>query len=208
MMTPPAHPMNVVPVSLEGQVVRLEPLTMDHLDALCEVGLDESLWTWVTSTIRTHDEMRTYIDSALAMQAQGTALPFATIHKASGRVVGSTRFGNIDKANYRAEIGWTWVAKQWQRTQVNTEAKYLMLLHAFETLNCIRVELKTDVLNEKSRNAILRIGAKQEGIFRNHMIMANGRIRDSVYFSITNREWPEVKAGLEEKLARPFQPSA
>ena len=127
-------------------------------------------------------------------------LPFALIEKSTGRAIGSTRYGNIDRTHHRVEIGWTWVAPTWQRTAVNTEAKYLLLRHAFETLGCIRVELKTDSLNEKSRNAILRIGAREEGTFRNHMITASGRIRHTVYFSVLDSEWPEVKSRLQSRL--------
>lgn len=192
--------MNIEPVTLDGEFVRLEPLSMKHHEELCQVGLDPDLWSLTTIHLRTSDDMRTYIETALKEQAAGSSLPFATIHKESGRAVGSTRFGEIDRANRHVEIGWTWVAKDWQRTAVNTEAKYLMLRHAFETLGCIRVELKTDSLNERSRNAILRLGAKQEGIFRNHIIVHNGRIRHSVYFSIIDSEWPEVQANLEVKL--------
>lgn len=197
--------MNIQPLTLEGRHIRLEPLSLAHHAQLCEIGLDPEIWRWTTSLIRTPEDMRTYIETALKLQADGSALPFATIETASGRAVGSTRFGNIDRANRRVEIGWTWIGLKWQRTVVNTEAKYLMLRHAFETLGCIRVELKTDVLNERSRKAILRIGAKEEGTLRNHMIVPGGRIRDSVYFSIIDREWPEVKAGLEEKLARRYE---
>jgi N-acetyltransferase len=192
----------VTPVVLEGAHVRLEPLTLDHLDALCEVGLDEELWRWIPTQVRTREDMQAYIRLALQWQADGTALPFATIERATGRVVGSTRYMNIDKTNRHVEIGATWIGRAWQRTVVNTEAKYLMLRHAFEQLGCLRVELKTDVLNEKSRNAILRIGAKQEGIFRNHIVCAGGRIRDSVWFSVIDREWPDTKTALESKLAR------
>lgn len=190
------------PITLNGAVVRLEPLTMEHLERLCDVGLDPELWRWTTSEARTREDMRRYIETALEWQLQGTALPFATVEQASGRVIGSTRFMNIDVANRRAEIGATWIARPWQRTAVNTEAKYLMLRHAFETLGFMRVELKTDVLNTASRNAILRIGAKQEGIFRKHMLCENGRIRDTVYFSIVDTEWAEAKAALEAKLGR------
>lgn len=198
--------MNLRPLTLEGNFVRLEPLTLNHLASLCEVGLDPELWRIAVSFINTQEDMKTYIETALRWQAEGTALPFATVERSSNKVVGSTRFGNIDKANRRVEIGWTWIARPWQRTVINTEAKYLMLKHAFETLGCIRVELKTDVLNAKSRAAMLRIGAKEEGVFRNHIITQSGRIRDSVYFSIIDKEWPQVKALLEEKLARPFVP--
>jgi RimJ/RimL family protein N-acetyltransferase len=196
--------MPVEPVTLEGRYIRLEPLSLSHHARLCEVGLEEDIWRWTTSQVRTPDEMRTYIETALEWQAAGTALPFATIERASGHAVGSTRFGNIDRASHCVEIGWTWIGLKWQRTPVNTEAKYLMLRHAFETLGCIRVELKTDSLNERSRAAILRIGAKEEGTLRNHMITASGRIRHSVYYSIIDAEWPQVKAVLKEKLARPY----
>lgn len=192
----------VQPVTLEGRFVRLEPLTLAHLDQLCEVALDEELWRWTTAQVRTRDELREYIEAALQSQRQGTALPFATIERNSGRAIGSTRYGNIEMRDRRVEIGWTWVGRLWQRTAVNTEAKYLMLCHAFETLGCIRVELKTDALNERSRRAILRIGAREEGLLRQHMITASGRLRDTVYFSVIDREWPEVKAALEAKLQR------
>jgi len=192
--------MHVQPVVLEGKFVRLEPMTESHVEALVEVGLEESLWKWIPTQCKTRKDMENYVRLALSDQERGIALPFVTIEQTSGTVIGSTRFGNIDVANKRAEIGWTWINPKWQRTVVNTEAKYLMLRHAFETWGCIRVELKTDSLNEKSRNAILRIGAKQEGVFRKHMVCASGRLRDTVYFSILDTEWPEVRAGLAIKL--------
>jgi RimJ/RimL family protein N-acetyltransferase len=192
--------MAIAPATLEGRYVRLEPLTAEHTKALAEIGLDEDLWRWIPTPVRTMEEMSAYVQTALKEQANGSALPFALIERASGRVIGSTRYGNIDRAHYRVEIGWTWVARQWQRSSINTEAKYLLLRHAFETLKCIRVELKTDSLNERSRAAILRVGAREEGTFRNHMITASGRIRHTVYFSILDSEWPDVKARLESKL--------
>jgi len=188
------------PVVLDGRFVRLEPLTMGHVPALAEVGLDPELWRWTTGHLATAEDMRKYVETALEAQARGTVVPFATVEKASRRVVGSTRFGNIEAKDRRVEIGWTWVARPWQRTVVNTEAKYMMLRHAFEAWGCLRVELKTDVLNVRSREAIERIGAKQEGIFRKHMIAETGRVRDTVYFSIIDSEWPGVKRRLEEKL--------
>ena len=197
-------PMVVEPVTLQGQFVRLEPLKIEHVDVLWSVGQDPDLWKWTPYHIKTREEMHTYIQAALDGQELGTALPFVTIEQATDRVVGSTRFGNIDAPNHRAEIGWTWIGQPWQRTAVNTEAKFLLLQHAFEVWRCIRVELKTDVLNERSRAAILRIGAKQEGIFRHHMITDTGRVRDTVYFSIINDEWLEVKDRLLAKLAKPF----
>lgn len=200
MEMPPFAEMIVAPVVLEGQHVRLEPLCEVHLAGLAAVGLDEELWRWIPSPVRTLEEMAAYIATALREQAQGVSLPFALVERQTGRPIGSTRYGNIDRTNHRVEIGWTWVAREWQRTAINTEAKYLLLKHAFETLGCIRVELKTDSLNERSRAAILRIGAREEGTFRNHMITASGRIRHTVYFSVVDSEWPAVKAHVEAKL--------
>ena len=200
MLADMTEQMVITPVILEGRHVRLEPLALEHAARLAEVGLDANLWTWIPTPVRTPEEMSAYVQTALKEQAAGSALPFALTEKSTGRTVGSTRYGNIDCDHHRVEIGWTWVARQWQRTPINTETKYLLLRHAFETLGCIRVELKTDSLNERSRAAILRIGARQEGIFRNHMITASGRIRHTVYFSIVDSEWPEVKARLEAKL--------
>jgi len=194
--------MLVEPMILEGKFVKLEPMQLEHVDALAEVGLEESLWKWIPTQCKTREDMENYVRLALSDQERGIALPFVTIEQASGTVIGSTRFGNIDVANKRAEIGWTWINPKWQRTVVNTEAKFLMLSHAFETWKCIRVELKTDALNEKSRNAILRIGAKEEGIFRKHMITSTGRYRDTVYFSILREEWPEIKQRLRQRLSK------
>jgi RimJ/RimL family protein N-acetyltransferase len=185
---------------LEGRHVRLEPLKLDHLDALCDVGLDPALWRWTNAVVRDRDEMRAYIETALQGQRRGRMLPYATIHRASGRVVGSTRFGNIAPEHRRVEIGWTWVAPPWQRTAVNTEAKWLMLRHAFETLDVRRVEIKTDALNERSRAAILCLGATEEGTLRQHMVTATGRSRDTVYFSILADEWPRIGAALRARL--------
>jgi len=198
-----ATEMVVAPIVLEGRHVRLEPLQKGHLAGLAAVGLDEELWRWIPTQVRTAEEMAAYIETALQEHERGASLPFALVERATGRIIGSTRYGSIERLHRRVEIGWTWVAREWQRTAANTEAKYLLLRHAFETLGCIRVELKTDSLNERSRAAILRIGAREEGIFRNHMITASGRIRHSVYFSIIDAEWPEVKARLEARLKAP-----
>lgn len=192
--------MKVSPVTLEGRHVQLEPLSQRHHADLTVVGLDEALWRWIPTPVRTPEEMSAYIETALNEQTRGVSLPFALIEKPRGRAIGSTRYGNIDRTHHRVEIGWTWVAPAWQRTAINTEAKYLLLKHAFETLGCIRVELKTDSLNERSRAAILRIGAREEGTFRNHMIIASGRIRHSVYYSILDSEWPDVKSRLQSTL--------
>jgi RimJ/RimL family protein N-acetyltransferase len=153
-------PIRVEPVVLEGEHVRLEPLALAHLDGLCEIGIVEELWRWIPTQITTPEQMKAYVELALTERANGVSMPFAQIERASGRVIGSTRYMNIEKAHRRLEIGSTWIAPAWQRTAINTEAKYLLMRHAFEDLGCMRVELKTDSLNEKSRNAILRIGAK------------------------------------------------
>ena len=151
--------------------------------------------------MRTREDFSRFAHSVLEEQRRRQSVPFATIEQSSGRVIGSTRFMNIDVTNRKVEIGSTWVAPAWQRTAVNAEAKYLMLCHAFEHWRCLRVELKTDALNQKSRNAILRIGAKEEGTLRKHVLTWSGRQRDTVYFSILDNEWPAVKRGLEEKLS-------
>ena len=196
--------MNIQLVTLDGRYVRLEPLSLKHLPNLCEGGLDPELWRWTTTIVRTHDEMKRYIEEALLQQQNGTALPFVTIERSSAKAIGSTRFGNIDRGHRRVEIGWTWVMRPWERTPVNMEAKYLMLKHAFEMLGCIRVEFKTDSLNGPSRAALLRIGAKEEGLLQNHMVTYSGRIRHTVYYSMIDSEWPFIKKRLEEKLAQPF----
>lgn len=193
--------MKVDPIMLEGGVVRLEPMGIGHLDGLWEAGRDESLWRLIPTNVGSIDDMRRYVETALVDRERGVALPFVTVERASGKVIGSTRFGNIDAANLRAEIGWTWITPAFQRTAVNTEAKLLMLTHAFETWKCIRVELKTDALNQRSRAAIKRLGATEEGIFRKHVICDTGRFRDSVYFSIIDTEWPTVKENLLGKLS-------
>jgi N-acetyltransferase len=194
--------MEIEPIILENDFVSLAPLTDDYLEALCEAGLEETVWRWSPEPITTPEAMKKYIETALDEQKRGVSLPFVTIEKTTNKVVGATRFGNIDTVNRRAEIGWTWINPAWQRTYVNTGAKLIMLTHAFETWKCIRVEFKTDALNENSRNAILRLGAKQEGILRQHMICQSGRLRDSVYFSILDNEWHNVKENLLRKLGK------
>ncbi len=191
--------------TLEGARIRLEPLGEAHHAALCAVGLDATLWQWTPKPVHTAADMADYIAFALAERAAGRALPFVIVDKATGQAIGSTRYGAIEPAHRRVEIGWTWLGRSWQRTAANTEAKYLLLRHAFETLGCIRVELKTDALNERSRAAIRRIGAREEGILRSHMITAGGRVRDTVYYSILDREWPQVKKDLESRLSLIFQ---
>lgn len=200
--------MDLTPPTLAGRHVRLVPLTIEHVPALWEVGNEDEIWRWTLNRIASEDEMRDYVREALEKQAAGAAIPFATTEAATGRPVGCTRFHNIDPYNRRVEIGYTWIAGPWRRTPVNTEAKYLMLRHAFETLGCVRVELRTDAINTRSRNAIVRIGATEEGILRRHMLTQSGRFRDTVYFSILDDEWPGVKQRLEAKLARPWTPAA
>jgi len=188
------------PVILEGSLVRLEPLRKDHHAALCEVGLDPRIWQWTAGHVDSADEMRAYIDRALTRQAEGSALPFATVDRASGTVVGSTRYGAFAPDHGRVEIGWTWIAPRWQRSGINVEAKYLMLRHAFETLHLHRVELKTDVRNAASRRAILALGATEEGVLRGHLVTSRGHRRDTLYFSILADEWPRVRRKLEARL--------
>ena len=192
----------IEPVVLEGRFVRLEPLSLEHVGPLSEVALDAELWRWIPFAVTTADEMHQYVEEALEEQRTGSALPFATVERASGRVVGSTRYGAIVPEHRRLEIGWTFVAKPWQRSAINSEAKLLMLTHAFDVLGMNRVELKTDSLNERSRSAIAGIGATQEGIFRNHIVCADGRLRHSVYFSVVKEEWPEVESRLEARVER------
>ncbi len=206
--------MDITPVVLEGQHVRLEPLSSAHIDALTIAGADPSVFRWTQlpgMRWTNHDGclqapsrsmVAGYVAQAEQWQQAGTALPFATVAKSLGQAVGSTRFANIDVANKRAEIGWTWLGKDHQRSALNTEAKYLMLRHAFERMGAIRVEFKTDRRNDKSRNALQRIGAIQEGILRHHMVLPDGSLRDSVYFSVLEDEWPRVKGELEAKLKR------
>jgi N-acetyltransferase len=189
-------------VTLSGEAVSLVPLSLEHHAQLAKAVADPAVGRWMTTPLATGPNMLLFIQEALRARDQGVALPFATVERSTGLVIGSTRFGNIDRNHRRVEIGWTFIAPEWQRTRINTEAKYLMLEYAFERLGCIRVEFKTDSLNEVSRRAVLRVGARQEGIFRSHMIVTGGRIRDTVYFSIIEPEWPAVKKELERKLAR------
>jgi RimJ/RimL family protein N-acetyltransferase len=203
-MSLPASPSNVVaPFTLEGSVVRLEPLLHEHADLFWEVakGALDDIFRWIPYSMKTPEDFHRLVDKAMTEQQRGESVVFAMVERSSGRVIGSTRFMNIDRVDRRAEIGSTWLAPAWQQTAVNTEAKFLMLQHAFEVWNCIRVELKTDALNQRSRSAILRIGAKEEGTLRKHLVTWSGRVRDTVYFSILDTEWPQVKTRLERRLA-------
>jgi RimJ/RimL family protein N-acetyltransferase len=204
----PGRRMKISPVTLEGQHVRLEPLSTAHRESLSAAAADGELWNSTVTIVPSPATMADYIDAALRAQAQERELPFVIVSKTSGLVVGTTRFYDIERNDRRVAIGYTWVSGSAQRTAVNTEAKLLLLRHAFEEWQCIRVEFITDVLNEQSRSAILRLGARQEGILRNHMIMPGGRLRDSVCFSIINKEWPEVKSRLTAKLKKKAEPGA
>jgi RimJ/RimL family protein N-acetyltransferase len=188
------------PVILRGNIVRLEPLTEKHIDALSEVAYHPDLWQYTMTHISNRAELETYVHAALAVAAHGTGLPFVTVLQSENRVIGSTRFANYDRESRRVEIGWTWVAPPWQRSGANVEAKLLMMTHAFEELGCHRVEFKTDVLNQKSRTALQGIGAVEEGILRQHAIVWTGRVRDSIYYSVLAPEWPAVKQRLQAKL--------
>ena len=193
----------VTPVTLTGTRVRMEPLSLErHWDGLLAIGLEPTLWRYMIPDVQDAASLRAYLDTAARELAEGHSLPFATIDIASGRVAGSTRFGSLDQHNRRVEIGWTFVGKEFQRSHVNTEAKYLMLRHAFETLDCVRVEFKANALNERSRAAMERIGATFEGTLRKHMIRDTGEWRDSVYYSVIDREWEGVKERLEGMMGR------
>ncbi|HSL32402.1 MAG TPA: GNAT family N-acetyltransferase [Candidatus Limnocylindrales bacterium] len=190
------------PVTLEGRIVRLEPLSLDHVPGLAEVALDPAIWRWTIARPETEADVRAWAADAIAAREAGHELPFATINVATGRPVGSSRYLNIVLEHRRLEIGWTWLGRDSQRSGANREAKLLMLGHAFETLGCRRVEFKTDSNNEASRTALLGIGATFEGIFRKHIVMPGDGIRHSAWYSIVDDEWPAVRAGLEKSLAR------
>lgn len=179
-----------LPLTLEGAIVRLEPIRREHANLFWDIARNdlEDIFRWIPYSVRTLEDFHGLVDKALNEQQRGESVVFATVERTPGRIIGSTRFMNIDRTNRRVEIGSTWIAPAWQRTAVNTEAKYLMLRHAFQVWGCIRVELKTDALNQKSRNAILRLGAKEEGTLRRHLLTSTGRVRDTVYSasSITN----------------------
>jgi RimJ/RimL family protein N-acetyltransferase len=195
--------MDVKPVTLTGQHVRLEPLDEEHVPGLAAIGHDDEIWNYmVYGEMQTEDDMRHWVRELLHRASQGTDLPFAVIDLASGCVAGATRYLDVRPADCGLEIGGTWYGARFQRTWVNTESKYLLLQHAFENLHCIRVQLKTDSRNQRSQRAIERLGALKEGVLRNHMILPDGYVRDSVYYSILDSEWPSVKARLQGMLAR------
>ena len=189
-------------ITLTGTTVELQPLQREHTAALLDAAADGELWNLKVTNVPGPDTVDTYIATALAGRDAGSVIPFTILRKSTGQVVGSTRFWKVDRVNRKLEIGHTWLAQSTQKTAINTEAKLLLLTYAFEVLDCVRVQFTTDELNEKSRAAILRLGAVQEGIVRHERIMPNGRKRNSVRFSIIDSEWPQVKAGLLAKLQR------
>ena len=193
----------ISPIILNGKYVRLEPMTEDHISGLAEIGVGQTFWDFMLyGRMDSVEDMRNWVRDILSRAQNGTDLPFVAIHVASGKVAGATRYLNIMPKDRGLEIGGTWYGTEYQRTTVNTECKYLLLTHAFEKLGCIRVQLKTDLRNVRSQKAIERIGAKREGILRNHMILPSGQFRDSVFYSILDSEWPEVKKRLEESIVR------
>ncbi len=194
--------MQVVPVTLEGKLVQLEPLSMDHLSALTEAASDQRIWQWWTDRMESEDDLCRYIQTGLDTAAAGTAMPWATRSKKDNRVIGATRFADIHAGYRTLEIGWTWMHPGYQRTGINVEAKFLQLRHAFEAMGARRVAFKTHHQNLTSQNAIQALGAKPEGVFRNHYIMHDGTPRHSYWYSIIAEEWPEVKDNLEQRMQR------
>lgn len=193
--------MKVEPVKLIGKLVRLEPLSEAHTPGLAKVGLEPEIWRFMRyGKVETEEHLRAWVGELLELQTQGTDLPFAVIQQALGNAIGSTRYMNIDPPNRSLEIGGTWYGLEYQGTLVNTECKYLLLKHAFETLECIRVWFKADARNLRSLHALERLGAVKEGVLRNHMILPDGHIRDSVVYSLLPEEWPQVKSKLEARL--------
>ena len=193
----------ITPLTLTGKVVRLEPLSEAHVAGLAEAGRDASIWKYMLyGDMRGEDSMTAWVQDILSHQAQGTDLPFTVFHQASSRIIGATRYMEMRPPHRSLEIGGTWYSTEFQRTSVNTESKYLLLKYAFEGLKCIRVQFKADARNERSLRAIERLGAVREGVLRNHYVLQDGTFRDSVYYSILDREWPGVKVHLEAKLKR------
>jgi N-acetyltransferase len=193
--------MKLHPITLTGRVARLEPLAETHIPALTVAGAYESIWQYMRyGFVNTEEKMGDLVHYLLRQQAKGGELPFAVVHQADGQAIGMTRYMDIQPENRGLEIGGTWYTPAFQRTVVNTECKYLLLQYAFETLDYIRVQIKTDLRNERSQRAIERIGAVREGVLRNHMILPDGTVRSSVYYSVLADEWPGVKARLEKLL--------
>jgi len=200
-MTPP----RLQPVTLAGEIVRLEPLAANHAAALAQAGLHPELWHLQPEPVQTADDMQRYVDRALAGQSEGQCLPFVIVRQDNGEIIGATRYMDIALAHKRLEIGGTWLTPASQRSGANTEAKFLLLQHAFETIGIMRIVFKTELSNMQSRQAILRIGGVEEGVFRKHLIAQSGRTRDMIYFAILDEDWPEVKARLLMRMRRAAQ---
>jgi len=195
--------MKIKPVILTGNLIRLEPLSLAHVPELAAVGCEPEIWRYMLyGDIKNEADLRAWVEDLLQRQQQGTDLPFAVIFLQSGQAIGATRYLNILPEHRSLEIGGTWYGLAYQRTGVNTEAKYLLLRHAFEELGCIRVQFKTDLRNVRSQQAIERLGAVREGVLRKHMILPDGYVRDSVFYSIIDDEWPTVKMHLEALMRR------
>lgn len=197
--------MQVAPVTLQGNLVRLEPLSMDHFPSLAAIAFHPEIWRWMADRMESEDDLRSYIQTALNAAAANAVMPWATRSKRDDRIIGSTRFADIQAVNRTLEIGWTWMHPDYQRSGINVEAKYLQLRHAFEVMGARRVAFKTHHQNLKSQTAIQALGAKHEGIFRNHVIMPDGSPRHSYWYSIIAEEWPEVKTRLEERMLKHSQ---
>ena len=196
--------LDIQPVTLEGRWVRLESMQREHLEALLKAAGDDAIWRWFPQPLNQEGHMRKWLDQALVNAARGEDLPFVVVERSTGAIAGSTRYLDIHAEHHGLEIGNTWLGTRWWRTAINSECKYLLLSHAFDTLGAIRVCLKTDALNERSRRAIERLGARQEGLLRKHMIVFGGRVRDSVYYSITDEEWPSIRVRMIAGLYGPL----
>jgi RimJ/RimL family protein N-acetyltransferase len=188
------------PVTLEGRWVRLEPLGLQHIDALAAVSGDEEIWRYLSMPLATHSEVATFVERALATAERGDEIPFVIVEKATATIVGSTRFMDIRREHRAVEVGSTWLGRDWWRSAINSEAKFLLLRHLFDDLGCLRVSLKTDGRNVRSQRAIERLGAVREGVLRKHMIVQNGYARDTVYFSIIDTEWPAIRSTMQRNL--------
>jgi N-acetyltransferase len=184
------------PLTLQGRKVRLESLAEHHLDRLWEQAQEPTIWTWMPERIESRSHLSKLFEHSCAMRDRGLLFPFVIFDVQTSECAGSSSYLNMDRKNMRVEIGGTWLAPRWQRTHINTEAKWLLLNHAFDQMKCVRVEFKTDALNSRSRAALKRIGAVEEGCLRRHMVTHDGRIRDSIYFSILDSEWPQVATAL------------
>lgn len=201
-MTGVVQPVDISPIILEGKRVRLEPLTLEHLPELAEIAFDPAIWRWMSVWITDREKLHTFVHGALEDVRAGTAVVWVTRSRADGKVAGATRLYDISQQHRTMELGYTWLHPRYHRTGLNVEAKYLQLTHAFERMNAMRVAFKTHHENLPSQKAIAALGAKHEGVFRNHIIMPDGSIRHSVWYSVIREDWREVKSSLESRLQR------